>query len=486
MQRQITLPPYRFWETRTGSGTPVVLIHGLGGSSEWWRYNVPVLAESHTVATVDLVGFGRNRLFLRQSSLPLRFPEIAALLARWTEASFAGPVHLVGNSLGGHIAIHLAAQRPDLVRSLTLVDSTGIPFTITPRLHLESLAVPRGWNTFVQILARDLFRGGPTAVGLALARLLRDDVRPLLRTLTMPVLLLWGESDPLVPLEYARRMRAELPQAKLEVVPRAGHIPMWENPAVFNGKLLEFLHQVDQESVPADQRPGFSWGLAGWTDGIAHREAGRRRDVVLLHGLGLASRYFERFARALFERGWNPIAPDLPGFGKSANAPAMSPAEHAAVLARWADTLGIRDALWVGHSTGANVAGQVAALRPDLVHASVWIGALWTDSRHPLPRFAGRLAIDAFHEPPRLYGQVLPAYWRAGLLRWWRTFRRDVDDVVAGLHRPPHLLVLAGERDPLPDLEFLPATLLPGAHACLFSHPQETAEAVNAFGRSFT
>jgi pimeloyl-ACP methyl ester carboxylesterase len=323
-------------------------------------------------------------------------------------------------------------------------------------------------------------------VGLALARLLRDDVRPLLRTLRMPVLLLWGESDPLVPLEYAQRMRAEVPQAKLEIVPRAGHIPMWENPAVFNGKLLEFLHQVDQESVPAGGRPGFSWGLAGWTGGIAHREAGRRRDVVLLHGLGLASRYFEGFARALFERGWNPIAPDLPGFGKSANAPAMSPAEHAAVLAQWADTLGIREALWVGHSTGANVAGQVAAQRPDLVRASVWIGALWTDRRHPLPRFAWRLALDAFREPPRLYGEVLPAYWRAGLLRWWRTFRRDVDDVMAGLHRPPHLLVLAGERDPLPDLAFLPATLLPGAHACLFSHPQETAEAVSAFGRSVT
>jgi pimeloyl-ACP methyl ester carboxylesterase len=486
MNRQITLPPYRFWETRIGAGTPIVLIHGLGGSSDWWRHNVPVLAESHTVAAVDLVGFGRNRRFLRHSSLPLRFPEIAALLARWIESSFASPVHLVGNSLGGHVAIHLAAQRPDLVRSLTLVDSTGIPFAVNPRLHLESLAVPRGWNTFVQVLARDLFRGGPTGVALARGRLLRDDARPLLRTLTMPVLLVWGESDPLVPLTYAEQIHAEVPQARLEVIPRAGHIPMWENPAVFNGKLLEFLSEVDLEQVHGDQRPAFSWGIAGWNDGIAHREAGRRRDIVLLHGLGMSSRYFDRFARSLFDRGWNPIAPDLPGFGKSDNAPAADPEEHARTLARWAETLGIRDAVWVGHSSGCNIAAHLARLRPDLVRASVWIGALWTGSRHPWPHFALRLTTDAFREPFALYGYLLPAYWRAGLLRWWQTFRRDLAEVTGELHRPETLLVLAGERDPIPDLQCLPATLVPGAHACFFSNPDAAAEAVSAFGRAAT
>ena len=93
--RRIDLPPYSFWETRAGAGPPVVLIHGLGGSSDWWRRNIDVLAERYQVSAVDLVGFGRNRFFLRGSSLPLKFDEIAALLARWIESSFREPVHVV-------------------------------------------------------------------------------------------------------------------------------------------------------------------------------------------------------------------------------------------------------------------------------------------------------------------------------------------------------------------------------------------------------
>ena len=119
VSREVVLPPFRFWETRAGSGTPVVLIHGLGGSADWWRKNIDALAQEHLVVAVDLVGFGRNRFFARRSSLPLAFSDLAGLLSRWIESSFGGePVHLVGNSLGGHTAIHLAARRPDLVRSM--------------------------------------------------------------------------------------------------------------------------------------------------------------------------------------------------------------------------------------------------------------------------------------------------------------------------------------------------------------------------------
>src|SRR6185295_11145935 len=96
--RRVDLPPYAFWESRAGRGTPIVLLHGLSGSSDWWRRNFDALSERHTAAA-DLVGFGRNRFFLRPSRLPLTFNEIAALLARWLETSFDGPVHLVGNSM---------------------------------------------------------------------------------------------------------------------------------------------------------------------------------------------------------------------------------------------------------------------------------------------------------------------------------------------------------------------------------------------------
>jgi len=239
----VDIPPYAFWVHESGSGPPVILIHGLGGSADWWRHNVDTLAREFRVIALDLIGFGRNRLFLRRSKLPLKFDEIAALLIRWIESSIREPVHLVGNSMGGHVAIHVAATRPDLVRSLTLVNSSGIPFAIAPGRHIANLFVPRGAMSFATVLTRDVFRAGPTAIAVAFARLLRDDARPLLRRLSIPVLLLWGERDPLVPLVYAEQMRAMIPNSRLQVIRHAGHIPMWENPEAFNAALLEFLRE---------------------------------------------------------------------------------------------------------------------------------------------------------------------------------------------------------------------------------------------------
>jgi pimeloyl-ACP methyl ester carboxylesterase len=469
-QNRIDLPPYTFWETRAGNGTPVVLLHGLGGSSDWWRHNIEVLAERYLVSAVDLVGFGRNRLFAKRSNLPLRFDDIAGLLARWIESSFDGPVHLVGNSMGGHIAIHLAASRPDLVRSLVLVDATGIPFEIAPGAHVESLSMPHGWRTFLLILARDLFRAGPTAITLAFARLLRDDARPLLRQLTMPVLLIWGEHDPLVPLTYARQMIEVVSHAKLRVIPRAGHIPMWENPRAFNEALLLFLNEIEAEGEIAE--PAFSWGLSGWTNGIAHRAAGRRRDVVLVHGLGMSSAYFGRFARALHARGAHPIAPDFPGFGESINAPSSGPEDHARLLSEWADALSIRGASWIGHSIGSNAVVHLARLRPDIVRRIVCVGPLW--SPHHPSRLLGWLFVDAIREPLTLFPYVLRAYWRCGIARWFATFRKYASDLRSA---PPEEVMIAGERDPLVDRQAITRlTLVAGAHACLFSNPEGTAE----------
>lgn len=495
--RRVDLPPHSFWETRSGAGTPVILIHGLGGSSDWWRYTVTELSKSHTVAAVDLVGFGRNRSFLRRSRLPLRFDDIAGLLARWIEESFTESIHLVGNSMGGQIAIHLAAARPDLVRSLVLVNSTGIPFEMKPARHLANLMVPPGALSFARVLARDLFRSGPTSLAVAFTRLLRDDARPQMRALTMPVLVLRGARDALVPQAYGEEMAREIPNAELRVVENAGHVPMWENPAAFNRELIAFLERVDAQQSrftsagsTADRRDAaFSWGISGWSEGIAHREAGRGRHLILVHGLGMSSAYFVHLARELFQRGLDPIAPDLPGFGESGSAAAAGPAEHATQLAQWANRLGIANAVWLGHSTGCHAVAHLARQSPELLKEAIFLSPLWSPARHPVRRLAGDLLLDVFREPFPLFGFVFRAYWRAGIGRWWGTFRRHLHDfrrfdplaqpywIAAGVRDPlvdpPHLRVL----DPQADLD------LPGAHAMHFSHPSETADAIAGFMR---
>lgn len=427
------------------------------------------------VAGVDLVGFGRNRRLTTPLLMP-SFTEVTALLARWLE-TFPEPVHLAGHSMGGLLAIRLAAERPDLVRSLVLVNAVGMPFGLRPGPHLRALP-KRPWGlNLAPVLLPDAWRAGPTSLAVASARVLRGDARDWMRQIRVPALLVWGEVDPLVPVAYAEEMQRLIPDSRLVVLPRAAHVAMWDQPEKFNQLMLAFLDEVEREPArPFADRPLFAWGIAGFHDGTAYRQAGRRRDIVLVHGLGMSSAYFEPFARALFTRGWHPVAPDIQGFGESENAPGSPPETHAAQLIAWADAMRIRDAVWVGHSIGCNVVAHVARLRPDICRLPVHIGPLWTRTRYPLLRMFFMLALDAVREPLRLYRFVVPAYWRTGLWRWgislWRS-RHDVRGAVPG-----HMV--AGERDPLPDRTAVELRHIPGAHACHFSDPEESATAVIA------
>lgn len=472
---KLSFPPYTLSETRAGAGSPVALIHGLSGSSRWWARNIDALAEKHLVAAVDLVGFGENRRFFGVPEILPPFPEVAALLARWLE-TFGEPVHVIGHSMGGQIAIRLAAERPDLVRSLILVNAAGMPFEIKPLDHLKPLPKPPfGGPRIARVLIPDFFRAGPTSVAVASARVLLGDMREAMRAIDVPALLVWGENDPLVPLRYGEAMSREIANARLVVLPRAAHVAMWDAPEEFNRVTIGFLDEVERQERREPRRGIFSWGVCGFTDGIAHRQSGRHRDVVMVHGLGMSSAYFEPLAEALFDRGFSPIAPDLPGFGESRNAPAAGPREHARILAQWADALGIRNAIWIGHSLGCNAVAHLARERPDLVRQGVYAGALWSDHPHARLRLFAMLALDALREPLALYRHVLRAYWRTGLWRWWRTWQKSADDVACRADVPsPHVFV-SGMRDPITDRHCIDAIEVPGAHACLFSHPDAVA-----------
>ncbi|HEX7833386.1 MAG TPA: alpha/beta fold hydrolase [Thermoanaerobaculia bacterium] len=477
MSRRIPLPPFALWETRTGAGTPVALIHGLSGSSRWWSRNVAALANKHLVAAVDLTGFGRNRHFLGLPAVMPSFAEVTALLARWLE-TFGEPVHLIGHSMGGALAIRLASERPDLVRSLLLVNSAGMPFHLDPRPHVRPLPKPPyGGPGIMRVLLPDFFRAGPASIAVASTRVIFSDERESMKRIRVPALLVWGENDPLIPLQYGEAMQHEIADARLEVIPRAAHVAMWDAPDEFNAIALKFLDDVDARPLHAPVEPCFAWGVAGWTNGVAHRQAGRRRDLVLIHGLGMSSAYFEPLARELFDDGWNPIAPDLAGFGESNNARAVGAEEHAQQLATWADAMLIRDAVWVGHSIGCNAVAALARLRPDVVKRAIYIGPVWTRASYPTLRVFAMLTLDALREPLSLYRYVLPAYWRTGLARWWFTWRRYRPDLRT---TPPDGVMLAGERDPIPDRRIAQIAQVAGAHACVVSHPREVADAITA------
>ena len=223
-----------------GEGEPVVLVHGLSGSTRWWSRNVPALAEHYRVYLVNLPGFGTIR---RPGRRRFVLAEAASWLLAWMEAVGLESVHLVGHSMGGYLALKIAARRPDSVRKLALVDPAGMPQGRTMLGHLGPLLFAARYATpaFLPVLARDALYAGPVTLLRAARDLLAEDVRGDLRRVRAPTLLVWGEKDPLIPPSAGGLMRAEIPDSRLLVIEGAGHNPMFDRPQEFDRALLAFL-----------------------------------------------------------------------------------------------------------------------------------------------------------------------------------------------------------------------------------------------------
>ena len=222
-----------------GEGEPVVLVHGLSGSTRWWSRNVPAIAERHRIYLVDLSGFGTMRSLRRRFVLT----EASTWLSEWMEAAGLEQAHLVGHSMGGYVSVRLAASRPELVRRLVLVAPAGVPAERSMLGHLVPLllAVRHATPAFMPVLVRDALRMGPTTLWRAARDLLAEDVRADLRKIEAPTLLVWGENDPLIPPAVGDLLREEIPNSRLLLVRRAGHVPMFDHPKEFDAALLAFL-----------------------------------------------------------------------------------------------------------------------------------------------------------------------------------------------------------------------------------------------------
>jgi pimeloyl-ACP methyl ester carboxylesterase len=222
-----------------GEGEPVILVHGLSGSSRWWVRNIPSLAEHYRVHLVDLPGFGTMRHLRRHFSLV----EAASWLSAWMDAVRLPQAHLVGHSMGGYVCLRLAASRPEPVRRLVLAAPAGlptgrsIPGHLIPLLGAAYLATP----SFLPVLLRDALRMGPITLWRAARDLLAEDVRQDLHSIKAPTLLIWGENDPLVPPAVGTVMREEIPDSRLLVLKGAAHVPMFDRPDEFNAALLGFF-----------------------------------------------------------------------------------------------------------------------------------------------------------------------------------------------------------------------------------------------------
>jgi pimeloyl-ACP methyl ester carboxylesterase len=222
-----------------GSGSPLILLHGLGGSSRWWMRTIPTLARHYRVYAPDFVGFG-------QSSSHKRFDlhQAADSLVRWMQHMGLHQAHIVGHSMGGFVAIDLAARFPDYVDKLVLVGAAARSNQVGTATRQPMLGqfTPQ-WLSQLGLLLPDLRRCSAQTMLAAVHVMLRTNLQERLTRIGAQTMVIWGEHDPMVPLALGYDLTRQLSSAELLIIKATGHIPMWEQPRIFNSELAAFLRR---------------------------------------------------------------------------------------------------------------------------------------------------------------------------------------------------------------------------------------------------
>lgn len=229
------------------SGPPVVLVHGLGGSANgFYKLIAPLAARFGRVVALDLPGNGFSPL---EGNEGFGSRRQLGFLTRFLEEVVGEPAFVIGNSLGGAMAVALAHEHPEQVRALGLVAPAGAQVgaerheALIRSLQLTSVEEARA-------LTRRLFHRPPATAVFFAGSVLRMYGTPavkailaesgdtpflepeMLQSLEIPTLLVWGESERLLPFESIDFFRAHLPaQAEVHVVKGFGHVPQVECPA---------------------------------------------------------------------------------------------------------------------------------------------------------------------------------------------------------------------------------------------------------------
>jgi pimeloyl-ACP methyl ester carboxylesterase len=271
--------------TEVGSGPVLLLIHGMGGSYENWKEVIDPLTRRYTVVAPDLPGHGRSAPGGGDYSIGALATSLRDLLIALGHRSAT----LVGHSLGGGIAMQLAYQFPEFTDRLVLVSSGGLGPEVT--LVLRAAALP-GAEFVIAATARigsrvgTVFGRGLAAVGLRptidvaeVARgyaSLADGERreAFLATLRsvisargqrvdasdrlylnagVPVLIMWGARDPIIPVRHGKRAHEAIAGSRLEIFDGVGHVPQLEAPTRFVTVLERFLEETQPAQFDPDR-----------------------------------------------------------------------------------------------------------------------------------------------------------------------------------------------------------------------------------------
>ncbi|HEV2425991.1 MAG TPA: alpha/beta hydrolase [Terriglobia bacterium] len=250
----VELGPYRIHYLAGGEGRPLVLVHGLGGRAQDWALLMPsLLNHGYRIYALDLLGFGQSQRPDVDYSIALQ----ADVLNRFVDSQRLARFDLAGWSMGGWVALKFTLEHPEHVQRLVLFDSAGMDFkpAFNPALfHPSTVAQAEEFLTWLtpqasripRFIARDLIREmRPRAwvVDRAMRSMLSraEILNGQLGVIRVPVLIVWGKQDILVPLFCADEMHREMPQSLLESFEGCGHLAPVECRDRIMPEVLRFL-----------------------------------------------------------------------------------------------------------------------------------------------------------------------------------------------------------------------------------------------------
>jgi pimeloyl-ACP methyl ester carboxylesterase len=261
--KEITVFGQKIHYVEAGSGPTVILLHGLGGSTQAWQFNITALAEKYHVVVPDQIGFGK-------SDKPLvnyRIRTYVDFLDQFCKQLKIERASLIGNSMGGWIAAAFTAAFPDRVDRLVLVDAAGYAppkdldtrtfYGLNPttregmKVLVAKVFYSKAFQTdaaIEQAIAARLAAGDGYTINSITESIIRgeDFLDDTVKTIKRPTLIIWGRQDGLVPLAEGEHFNKDIAGSKLIVFDQCGHVPNFEKAGEFNAAVLKFLSEGAQ------------------------------------------------------------------------------------------------------------------------------------------------------------------------------------------------------------------------------------------------
>lgn len=255
----VTIYGTKIHYVESGTGPVVVLLHGLGGNTTHWAYNINQLAQKYRVIVPDQIGFGKSDKPLINYRIGTYVDFLDAFLRelKVERASF------VGNSMGGWVAAAYSLAHPLKVERLVLVDAAGLApaqdfdmsllMNLNPstREGMKELVSKVFYNKLIfmsdgfidaSMAARINAGDGYTIRSITESIIRREDfLDNRLSAIKAPTLIIWGREDGLLPLADGQRFQKGIPNSQLVVIEQCGHGPQIEKASEFNAAVLKFL-----------------------------------------------------------------------------------------------------------------------------------------------------------------------------------------------------------------------------------------------------